>query len=373
MVLGLLLLAMFGYSTALAQSCPELKNILSVSVPDSVTACPAGDSVLAGHPSRVRMVVSYTGPPCNAPRVGVPPESIWVQTTRVSGTVKVWDQPLKIFADDSTDANGYARITLPSVSGCGTLRLAAYVDGIREDSVTVVVRSVDTDTSGVVTSADGTGACDLDYDGDVGVEEASLISQHSSHWHRDALFGTPVRRTNLCDTCTTEDPVGGLGDSELSWSPSGKYLAHTVFVPEQSHPTLGDCHVFLTTTNPRDGNVSRHFTFPPDSVHDYDPSWSPLGTEIAFDRGDHALFRKGIPGIAADTTEHLVTSFAVTLLLRGANMPSISPNGQWIAYVLKRRNGHQDLGLVSPADTTVKDSLTTNINAFYPQWSPDGR
>src|SRR6266496_5498103 len=83
---------------------------------DSVSACPGGDSVIAGHPSRLRIIVFYlideeTG------KAGVPPDSIWVTFSTPSGNVAVNDQRSQVFADDFTDVNGETRITIPSLSG----------------------------------------------------------------------------------------------------------------------------------------------------------------------------------------------------------------------------------------------------------------
>src|SRR5438093_9147393 len=86
---------------------------------DSVIGCPAGDSVSATHPSRLRIVVAYLRD-TNLPAVGVPPESIWVDVGTATGNLRVNDQGGRVFADDSTDASGQTRITLPSFSGCGT-------------------------------------------------------------------------------------------------------------------------------------------------------------------------------------------------------------------------------------------------------------
>src|SRR5580765_2603016 len=89
---------------------------VSWSFRDSVTACPAGDSVAAGHPARLRVVATVTrssgGPPVAA--VGLPPESLWVSCMPLAGNVTLNDQPGRAFDDDSTDATGTARLTLPS-------------------------------------------------------------------------------------------------------------------------------------------------------------------------------------------------------------------------------------------------------------------
>src|SRR5207302_1305718 len=97
-------------------------------IKDSVAGCPAGDSLVGlsfppsvgPRPSQLRILVYYSeGFDC--PKVGVPPESIWVTVSTQSGTATVNDAGAKIFADDSTDAGGFARITVRSLSGCGRL------------------------------------------------------------------------------------------------------------------------------------------------------------------------------------------------------------------------------------------------------------
>jgi hypothetical protein len=107
------------------------------------------------HPSRLRIWVRLY-----PPRV-VPPESIWVVNAGTTGNVTIHDQATSIWADDSTNSLGETRITIPSLSGCGTLTLRLYVSGFDWGTKTVKVRSVDTDADGRVTTADQTGACDL--------------------------------------------------------------------------------------------------------------------------------------------------------------------------------------------------------------------
>ena len=83
--------------------CPGLgpvgddPNVAWVLLPDSVAACPAGDSLIGvAHPSRLRGVILY-GDNCRTPKQGVPPESLWIQTTVVSGNLKVNDESTSIY------------------------------------------------------------------------------------------------------------------------------------------------------------------------------------------------------------------------------------------------------------------------------------
>ena len=211
---------------------------------DAVSACPAGDSVLAGHPARLRIGVHYEDAFCNA-RVGVPPESVWVTYSPLSGTnLKVNDQGVKIFADDSTNANGDARITIPSFSGCGRLRVYLFVSGVAQGNKLAYVRTTDTNADGRVTAGDDISPCDLDYSGGFNLLDVRLVDNHLDDWHRNALHGTLVRRTNLS---YAENQPGAIGESQLFWSPSGRWLSYTIHGPSGTK-----CHVFLVPSSPPD-------------------------------------------------------------------------------------------------------------------------
>ena len=336
---------------------------------DSISACPAGDSVAAGHPARLRVAVTYRQAPGGvpAPRVGAPPESIWVAWAGGQG-VLANDQPGRAYADDSTDATGATRVTVPSFSGCGAFAFSLWVSGVLAGTGTASVRSTDSDADGAVTAE---AACDLDWDGAITGADAALSDAHLTHSHRGALLGTLVRRTNLCDTCADESP-GTLGESTVSWSPDGRRLAFTIHLPPD-----GRCAAFLVPSDPADGNDLVQFTFPDSFVHDYDPAWSPRGDVIAFGRSDNTIWSKGVPGLAADTTLHLVTGHHDgTTSDRGDLGPSFSPDGEWIAFSRKSTAATHWEIWKTPAngDTTRRVKLVTDTGGddFYPQWSTDG-
>src|SRR5262249_15030846 len=95
---------------------------------DSVAACPAGDTLIFTHPSqhphpsRLRIWVHYEANFCNT-RVGVPPESLSITWLNTTGNVRLNDKSTTVFADDSTNSSGETRFTIPSLSGCGNLRV----------------------------------------------------------------------------------------------------------------------------------------------------------------------------------------------------------------------------------------------------------
>src|SRR5947207_52563 len=80
---------------------------------DSVAACPAGDSLVgllgAPRPSKLRIQVFYFDNAGN-PRVGVPPESIFVNISNAAGNVVANDMADRIYADDATNSLGMARV-----------------------------------------------------------------------------------------------------------------------------------------------------------------------------------------------------------------------------------------------------------------------
>ena len=342
---------------------------------NNVTGCPAGDSVVAGHPGKIRVRVQYTNS-LGQFKNGVPPESIWVTTSTASGNAVVQSQP-KAFADDTTKNLGETWVTIPSLSGCGALNLNLYVSGVLKLTGSITVRTVDSNADGIVTTADQVGACDLNYNGFVGdATDTALVGAHLDHWFRNMLLGTLVRRTNLCETCR-EETTNTLGESLVSWSPDGKSLAFTIhagaWVPADN---AAPCVAFMVKSDPKDGDALTRLTFPPGSYHDYDPQWSPTGDFIVFDRHDRYIIKKGIPGIAADTNE-VILSQAGNASISGDVTPGISADGQWVAF--SRRDtvgpttGARHIWKVPiGGGTPMQLTFESDGVDFYPQWSTNG-
>jgi len=363
-------------STKSRATCPEgpfgMPNV-SWTIGDNVTNCPAGDSVLAGHPSVLRIVVTYTDNDC-VPRPGVPPGSIYVSYV-TTGNLKFNDKGTYIYADDTTDAYGRARITIPSFSGCGNVTLLLRVSGVGKGSKTATVRSTDTNSDGkVIAETDyflPAQPCDLNYSGTVDVTDVSIAQGELDHWHRHALHGTLVKRTSLCDNCF----AGGntvSAEGRYSWSPSGRQIAYSIHAPITSR-----CNLYIVPSDPVSGNTPIKFTFRPDSS-DYDPSWSPLGHEILFQRRDKVIYRKGVPWVTTDTTE--VGIYRETDSGKSVGYVTFSPTGDSVAFTrspdVPPMKG--DLwtmpaapGLLDTIRQITSDDLDKIVGRH--QWSPDGR
>lgn len=336
------------------------------SAADSIAACPAGDSLALAahsahpHPSRLRVSVEYFDNLCN-PRAGIPPDSIWLEYATTTGNVVVNDKGVKVFADDTTDACGFARITVPSLSGCGQLTVYLYISGVSQGSQTITVRTTDTNADGRSTSADVAGLCDVNYDGLPNSGDLSVIVTHDQHWRRNALHGTLVRRTNLSHV---DHGPGSIGGSTIFWSPSGRYLSYT-----KHEQTYGQCLVYLVASDPAFGNVPVQVTSS-DSA-DYDPSWSPLNNEIAFDRADYRIIGKQIPWLGS--TQRTITASG-NPDDNGDVSPAISPNGRWVAFSRKNQvtQDYHIWKIPITGGTPTQVTFTSGVADWYPEWSPDG-
>jgi len=319
--------------------------------------------------------VNYQDADCNA-RVGVPPESLVITWQAVgNGNARVNDKSSNgTFADNATDYNGQARFTFPSLSGCGTIRLFLTVSGIDQGHQDIEIRSIDADIDlerrVVYQSGYDVPTCDLDWDGISGdIDDLLRASAHNLHWRRNALHGTPVQLTTLCETNCSSPESLYIGTSDISWSPNGRWLTHTI-----EFPSDGGCRVFIaSSTQP---GQRRQMTF--GSVDDYGASWSPLGHELAIGRNLLKIIRKGIPGISSDTTEAILAESGSTLNY-GDVTPAISPDGQWVAFARRDTTGADegayDIWKVSIAGGTAVQ-VTNNSgkpNDQYPRWSPDGK
>lgn len=342
-------------------------------VEDNVWGCPAGDSVTAGIPSKLRIEVWYADANC-LPKVGVPPDSIWVTYSTISGNLVVNDKGVKVFADDSTDVCGHTRITIPSFSGCGTLRLRLNVSGISQGTKLAIVNSLDRDASGRLGTNDAN-YCDPRPPPQS--DRPAIFAAHYEHWNRNALHGTLVRRTNYCETCPpgSEHTKGG---SEVFWSPSGSFVSHTQFVTV-APDTVAACKVFIVPSNPSDGNALTQFTFYPTPYHDYDPSWSPLNTEIVFDRGDSVIIRKPLPWLGSTTETVVTASNNFDCKHAGDTYPAISPDGKWVAFsrcnpqVPQGPGGWSLWKVPITGGTAIQLTPTVGRADQYAHWSPDGQ
>jgi TolB protein len=169
-------------------------------------------------------------------------------------------------------------------------------------------------------------------------------------------------RTDLSQSCHAEE--GCLGDQISAWSPDDSRF---VFIRSlDASPTRG--YVFRMRA---DGTHVRKLTDPGGHFSDLNPSWSPDGTRIVFNRYSVRRDADAVLIMRADGThERRITRWGMSC----ANNPDWSPDGQWILFNCTR-SVRDNLWLVHPNGTGLH-RLTRNPNGKFDwassSFSPDG-
>ncbi|MED7948541.1 hypothetical protein [Streptomyces sp. BE303] len=147
----------------------------------------------------------------------------------------------------------------------------------------------------------------------------------------------------------------------------------------------------ILSTGP-DGTGERPLTQPPDGARDDNPSWSPDGVALAFDRtGDAAsaarIWLTTASGENAHQVGPLCSVGAPDCINEAESHPAFSPDGGRIAFNRTWGSGdpetgqiqYSDLYLMTPDGTDVQRlTFLTNDKPYSgevtsPSWSPDGK
>ena len=103
-----------------------------------------------------------------------------------------------------------------------------------------------------------------------------------------------------------------------------------------------------------------------DPAMDFDPAWSPAGTQIAF--RSHRDGNEEVYLMNADGSDQHNLSNAPG----GDYSPAWSPDGQWIAF-MSDRGGNANLWLMRPNGADLRQVTNLLGISEYPSWSPDSR
>lgn len=165
---------------------------------------------------------------------------------------------------------------------------------------------------------------------------------------------------------TDVQPLTFVSSGFSDWRADGKRIAFDFFDSDGNEQ--------IATINP-DGSGMEQITFGP-GIHEV-PSWSPTGTQIAFDYSpllpDDPSFSTSIFVMNSDgSNPHAVTTGGFDV------EPSFSPDGTRIAFSRIRKgagNGfYQEAIFVVNADGSNLQQLTAEgIAEEHPHWSPDSQ
>lgn len=199
-----------------------------------------------------------------------------------------------------------------------------------------------------------------------------MLSRHGD-LDDSRLFKIRPNGTHRTALAPCEAPC--LADGFAQWSPTGEQIAFR----RGLGPAPGQPFVFAIYVMSADGTHLRRVTHRGASIatdhrfFDFNPTWSPTGTRLAFERYNthterHAVFTVRLDG----TGLRKITRWA----LDGAQ-PDWSPNGRWIVFRSKENSDDSgNVWVVHPDGTGLHQ--VTHIPAGKGKWasgsfSPDGR
>lgn len=175
------------------------------------------------------------------------------------------------------------------------------------------------------------------------------------------------------DICISRVDGGGLkrltdgpaNEFDPSWSPDGSRIAFRS-APHPGAATIGNSDIWVVNA---DGEDARNLTRHPESAN-WSPAWSPDGRRIAYYSEEGS--RPGLYLMRADGSQR------IRILDGDAEYPSWSPDGTRLAFMSL---GFPPGSSSSDYDVYVVDADGTGLRQLthlpgedgWPAWSPDGR
>lgn len=150
----------------------------------------------------------------------------------------------------------------------------------------------------------------------------------------------------------------------VTWSPDGKQLVFSAVFSAITNPQLWEMNA--------DGS-NQHLLLNDPNFADADPSFSPDGSQIVFNRcgvPNCAIYRVQADGTGLTAITHFNSNGDIIDL-----WPAYSPDGKTIAFTsFNRNNGFLCAIYLVNADGSNFRLLTPpRLTAFQPDWSPDGQ
>jgi TolB protein len=151
-------------------------------------------------------------------------------------------------------------------------------------------------------------------------------------------------------------------DFSPAWSPDGAWLAFVSNRDRQREIYLLDTHCLFQRSDCGEG--IRNLTNSP--AEEFEPSWSPDSTRIAFvtdrDRQSEIYVMDIASGETRNFTQHRAQDFS----------PTWSPDGTQIAFVTDRTRNYEVFVMDAEDGSEVRNITRNRAEEWFPVWSPDG-
>lgn len=179
------------------------------------------------------------------------------------------------------------------------------------------------------------------------------------------LYGTLSLYDLHSDSIHTFE-LSSLGVSAPVWSPDGTRIAFVSWRDGNQNIYVLDALAALQT--PTEDNINYAYRLSPSEGNDYDPVWSPDGTQLAFVSQENIT--DDIMLVNADGT-----NLRPLTLNRAADLsPEWSPTGEHIAFISQRDGGWNLYVMDSDAaDDSARRLTQTELGMLEFSWSPDGQ
>jgi Tol biopolymer transport system component len=200
----------------------------------------------------------------------------------------------------------------------------------------------------------------------------SLRSESDPTWSPDGnrIAFDATRKGNLDIYVINKDGTGltrittsPQSDDDPAWSPDGTKIAFVRVTPNL------DRKIYVMKAAPEsETNIPQPLITSGSGVNEYDPSWSPNGNRIAFERNLFELY-----SIRADGSDQI----RLTTTSRSRDQAAWSPDGTKIAFSGKRQGTHDDntWGILvmkaAPESATNRPKrISDNGYDTSPDWQP---